>query len=140
MNDKEVERVIADGEYWKAMCPDSMYLIGFTYRDEALFGYKNGGGSLSVRKEHIEFFNPAPLKKSSLQLHEIAPWPDYESLDFWPKSEFDWCHPVCYWPNCGKTDDLEIMDFTVTGIGDFRNYCPKHKEHIGHIYEADLTK
>ena len=46
----------------------------------------------------------------------------------------------CHHPNCEITENLEYLDYTVTGIGDIRYYCQHHIHQHKRFHEIQDTK
>lgn len=57
-SDEEVQRALADRDYWLSIAPPGYRLMGFTYRESALFDCPNGRNTINITQSHVDFFNP----------------------------------------------------------------------------------
>ena len=62
-SEEYVKRAEADRDYWLGLAPPGYRLLGFTYRESALFAYKSKNyegleHTLNVEQAHVDFFSP----------------------------------------------------------------------------------
>ena len=57
-SDEEVQRAMADRDYWEAIAPPGYRLMGFTYRHSALFSCPGDRDTINITQSHMDFFNP----------------------------------------------------------------------------------
>lgn len=61
-SEEYVQRAIDDRDYWLSIAPSGYRLIGFTYRQSALFAYQSKKyegmeHTVNIEQAHIDFFN-----------------------------------------------------------------------------------
>jgi len=62
-DEEYVARAEADASYWRSLAPPGYTLLGFTYRQSALFSYKSKHyegleHTINIEQAHVDFFNP----------------------------------------------------------------------------------
>ena len=53
---KDLERAVADKGYWEGLAPEGYRLMGFTYRQSALYSCPGDRDTINITTEHIDFF------------------------------------------------------------------------------------
>lgn len=53
---EDIERSLADRDYWLALAPKGYRLMGFTYRQSALYSCPGDKRTVSIDSDHIDFF------------------------------------------------------------------------------------
>lgn len=53
---EDIERSLADRDYWQALAPEGYRLMGFTYRQSALYSCPGDRHTINIEADHIEFF------------------------------------------------------------------------------------
>ena len=56
-SEEYIQRAEADRDYWLDLAPPGYRLMGFTYRESALFDCPNGRNTINITQSHVDFFN-----------------------------------------------------------------------------------
>jgi len=54
--EEEVQRALEDKTYWEDMAPKGYRLMGFTYKESALFSCPGDRHTINIDSSHVDFF------------------------------------------------------------------------------------